>query len=100
MKHAEPTMDTHALNKAILKNAVESHINRGPAIDQDKENSDSKGGKKTPGKKVAPKKGNFAVKEAEFKKLKANMRNKTTVQEVNELFKVIVAHCAPKNGPR
>ena len=75
-------------------------MHRGQATSEEKENVGSTKGKKTPAKKAAPKKGNFAVKEAEFNKLRATMRNKTNLTEVNELFKTIIAHCAPKQGPR
>ena len=90
MKKADNTMNTHALNKAIMKNAMESE----QVMVEEKENVAAAKSKATPaGKKAAG-----LVTKEEWSKVRQNLRNKAQLEDVNELFRVIVTHCNPKHA--
>lgn len=88
MKKVDNTMNTHALNKEIMKNAMESEAG---VVVEEKENTT----KATPGK---GKKSPGLVSKEEYSKLRANLRTKASLDDVNDLFRIIVANCQPKHG--
>jgi len=91
MKKVDSTMDTHALNKEIMKNAMESEA----AVVVVAEKNAAAKTKATPGK---GKKGQSLVTKDEYSKLRANLRTKTSLEDVNDLLRIIVAGCNPKHG--